>query len=659
MARIQRLSQNLINKIAAGEVIERPASVVKELMENSLDAGASRIDVAIEKGGSDLIRITDDGCGMDLEDLELAITSHATSKLQKEDDLFHVSTMGFRGEAMASVAEISHLTIRSRVNPEVKPKVGEAAHSTSAEAVSGAEIHVEGGRYEPPQPCGTPAGTCIEVKHLFFNTPVRRKFLKSVSTEFGHITEVFSRLALANPKVHFTLKHNGRTVLDLPATDDWLQRIRGVVGNELADGLLYVEKKFSQCQLRGYVARPTHSRSSQKMQYLFLNGRPIRDKSLQHALSEAYRGLLTVGRYPVCFLELDMPAGLVDVNVHPTKMEVRFQDSGIVYSQLLSTLREKFLTTNLSTFVGTDRAEPNLEKPNLEPPGVAQSDAGTSQEPSEPLPVKSLPAEPWRQTSLEWKPAEKTSAEPFPGSVPPFRPFGGGGLPRVGAVARSEKFAPLPAASLPASEPKRVSEPRMLNTLPPRAVQIHNRYLATQCSEGLMVVDQHAMHERILFERLKKRVASASVEVQELLVPEPVDLSPSDASILLEHRDVLRGVGILLESFGGSTVLVHGLPAVLFTFTKKRPAVDELLQEILEHLKSGGKLSLETFTDDVLHTIACKAAVKAGQSLSPEEINRLLDAYQECSQADHCPHGRPAVLIWSCQELDKLFCRIL
>ncbi|MFH1920763.1 MAG: DNA mismatch repair endonuclease MutL, partial [Planctomycetota bacterium] len=333
MPHIRRLSQTLVNKIAAGEVIERPASVVKELMENAVDAGATRIDVAIEGGGAEMIRVVDNGGGIAAGELELAVASHATSKLASADDLFRVGTLGFRGEALASIASVSRLCIRSR----------------TAEAESGAEIEVVGGEASGVSPYGCPVGTAVEIRDLFFNTPVRRKFLRATQTEMGHTTEAFTRIALAAPQIHFTLRHNDRQVFDLPAGEAWLERIALVAGRGLADNLIRVESADGEVQLTGYVAHPSQSRSNNRMQYLFLNGRYIRDRALQHALGEAYRGLLMTGRYPIAFLWLVMPPEVVDVNVHPTKLEVRFQDSGRLYSQLLSTLRTKFLSTDLTT----------------------------------------------------------------------------------------------------------------------------------------------------------------------------------------------------------------------------------------------------------------------------------------------------------------------
>ncbi|HEY5311346.1 MAG TPA: DNA mismatch repair endonuclease MutL, partial [Pirellulales bacterium] len=329
---IRKLSTSVVNKIAAGEVIERPASVVKELVENSLDAGASRIDVAVEQGGTDLVRVTDNGSGIPPDELPLAVASHATSKLTSADDLFRVRTLGFRGEALASIAEVSRFALRSR----------------TSDNPAGAQLEVVAGESSGVEPCGCPPGTAIEVRNLFFNTPVRRKFLRAMQTEMGHLSEAFTRLALAHPEVHFTLRHNDRPVYDLPPAEDWLGRIALLVGRDLAQELIWIESRDEPITLSGYVARPSQSRAHNRMQYLFLNGRHIRDRSLQHALSEAYRGLLLTGRYPISFLRFAMPADLVDVNVHPTKLEVRFQDGGRLYSQLLATLRTKFLTTDLT-----------------------------------------------------------------------------------------------------------------------------------------------------------------------------------------------------------------------------------------------------------------------------------------------------------------------
>ena len=329
---IRQLSASVVNKIAAGEVIERPASAVKELMENAIDAGATRIDVSVEQGGLELIRVSDDGCGITPEQLPLAVASHATSKIRDADDLFRVGTLGFRGEALASVAEVSRLLLRSRVRS----------------ATAGAQLEMAGGQSSGVVPCGCAVGTTVEIRQLFYNTPVRRKFMRSTQTEMGHVGEAFTRLALANPGVHCTLAHNGRSLYDLPAASEVRSRIAAFFGHDLAADLIAVSSTDDDVRLSGYVAGPSHSRSNPRLQYLFLNGRVIRDRSLQHALGEAFRGLLLTGRYPIAFLRIDMPPEMVDVNVHPTKLEVRFQEAGRIYSQLLGTLRTKFLSTDLT-----------------------------------------------------------------------------------------------------------------------------------------------------------------------------------------------------------------------------------------------------------------------------------------------------------------------
>jgi len=349
---IQQLSTSMINKIAAGEVIERPASVVKELLENSVDAGATQIEVSLENGGIELIRITDNGSGIPEDQLMLAVTSHATSKIETADDLFSVGTFGFRGEALASITEVSQTTVRSR----------------TPDSDCGFELVVNGGQHEPIEPCGCPIGTTIEVRQLFYNTPVRQKFMKTAQTERGHIAEAFTRVALANPHVQMTLMNNGKVQHQLAASDSWAQRISQFFGPEIGENLIPVSNEDDQVSISGFVVNPSVNRSNNRMQYLFLNDRFIRDRSLQHALSEAYRGLLMVGRYPICFLRMQMPFELVDVNVHPAKLEVRFQNGGAVYRQLLGTLRSKFLSTDLTAKGQLSRRNPvpETEGDNLE-----------------------------------------------------------------------------------------------------------------------------------------------------------------------------------------------------------------------------------------------------------------------------------------------------
>lgn len=643
MPEIRVLSPSVINKIAAGEVIERPASVVKELMENAVDAGATRIDVSLEKGGVDLVRVVDNGCGIAAEQLPLAVASHATSKIKDADDLFRVGTLGFRGEALASIAEVSQLRIRSR----------------PSDAQAGAELEVVGGVASPVAPCGCPVGSTLEVRNLFYNTPVRRKFLRTTPTEVGHVSEAFTRIALAFPQIHFTLRHNDRVLHDLPAVTNWRDRIAALFPGDLAENLIAIESGDGQVRVKGYVADPSHSRANNRMQYLLLNGRCIRDRSLQHALSEAYRGLLLTGRYPVAFLQLEMPPDMVDVNVHPAKLEVRFQDGGRIYSQLLGAIRKKFLATDLTARVSLSSAssaaddtpsaahdEDAAARHRRELVEWAQGQLGVSREDEEPLnePASDsiTPTERQASLGLQFDP-------PAPGPLQATR------LDRVwpavgpNAAARDAEANPNAA---PAQHNGHAAPP----TEPPQrivAMQVHNRYLVTENDEGMVVIDQHALHERILYEQLRTKVLSRTLETQRLLVPEAVHLTPEEAAAALEARDLLAQLGITVEPFGGDTVLVSSYPAML---TNIQPG--ELLRQVVEQLLAEGKRpDRRDLLDELLHMMSCKAAIKAGDRLSPEEVHALIEQRHLFQDTHHCPHGRPTALVFTREELDRRFKR--
>jgi DNA mismatch repair protein MutL len=639
---IRQLPPSVINKIAAGEVIERPASAVKELMENSIDAGAMRVDVVVEEGGLELVRVSDDGCGIAADQLTLAVASHATSKIIDADDLFRVATLGFRGEALASIAEVSRMILRSRTR--------------SADA--GCQLEISGGVAQPIAPCGCPVGTTVEIRQLFYNTPVRRKFMRSTQTEMGHVGEAFTRLALANSQVHCTLKHNTRSLYDLPASTDWRGRIAAFFGHDLAADLIAVSSSHEGVRLEGFVAAPNHSRANARLQYLFLNGRAIRDRALQHALGEAYRGLLLTGRYPIAFLRIDMPAEMVDVNVHPTKLEVRFQESGKLYSQLLGTLRTRFLTTDL-----TARLQP-----------TAEHEAAAA--------IDTQQADTMRRELVDWAKGQLSTFEgPEAGAAPALgqsrfdmrtstpraplelstleRRWEAAGPDRVETESDSRGPDSLRsgeserAAQSPPGAAYRVDAAEHAAGRPVTGLQVHNRYLITECDDGMVVIDQHALHERILYEHLREKVLSGAVESQALLVGEPVDLTPAEAAAALDARDVLASLGVTIEPFGGDTVLVSSYPAMLANF---RPA--EVLRDLVDQLLSGGKNpDRRDVLDSLLHMISCKAAIKAGDRLSSEEIAALLEQRHLAQDAHHCPHGRPTALFFSRDELDKQFKR--
>jgi DNA mismatch repair protein MutL len=615
MPDIHQLPRAVINKIAAGEVIERPASVVKELMENSVDAGATRIDVLVEIGGSQLIRVADNGCGISQQQLELAVASHATSKILDADDLFHVDTLGFRGEALASIAEISHFQLRSRIK----------------EADAGAELEVVGGEKRPLVPCGTPSGTTIEVRNLFYNTPVRRKFLRTTQTEMGHVSEAFTRIALAHPQIHFSLKHNQKQLHDLPPVDHWSKRIEHFFGQELAENLFWVESEADGIKVSGYVANPTLSRSHNRMQYLFLNGRHIRDRSLQHALREAYRGLLLTGRQPIAFLRLDMPAEAVDVNVHPTKLEVRFRDSRQLYSQLLGAIRNMFLATDLTAQVDPVDTGQQGPETTMDPRRLSQH----------------------RQQLVDWTQGETSR----------LAPSSMDSRSQLDAVTASSAWRAGNSTELAAAlgqsvmSGSQLTEGATAETQPQGTslgMQLHNRYLVAEHESGIMVIDQHALHERVLYEQLREKIASDALEVQRLLVPEAVNLTAAEAAAVIESRDELATLGIEVEPFGGDTVLVVAYPAML-----EKISPGEILRQVVEQLVAENRPpERRDLIDELLHSMACKAAVKAGDSLSLDEVISLLLQRHLCQDAHHCPHGRPTALVFTKEELDRRFKRI-
>jgi DNA mismatch repair protein MutL len=637
MGLIRQLPPSVINQIAAGEVVERPASVVKELLENAIDAGATRIDVAVERGGKDLIRVADNGGGIAPDDLILAFTPHATSKLVDAEDLFRISTLGFRGEALAAIAEVSKVRCQSR----------------PGDAAEGSEIAIEAGQASAIRACGCPPGTVIEVRHLFHNTPVRRTFLKSDSTEASHVIEMFARVALAHPTVHLSFRSGGKLIHDLPAVTGVKERIGVFFGQELADSLLWVESQIDSVHLWGYVAHPSQSRSSPKGQYLFVGGRYVRDRSLGHALTEAYRGLLMVGRMPVAFIHLELPPDEVDVNVHPTKIEVRFRDSQRIYSQLLSTVRQTFLTSDLHAKLQAPPSEPvepksaEAAKPFalVDPPADRQAVASWFQ-PSQAPAFHAYPAPGYAGGPSEPRWARSITAQPARGPGEPFDEF---------AAAPAHETLPEPrAGTAPRAEPEPSRPDESSHEPPPKAFQLHDSYLIAETVDGMMVIDQHALHERILYEELRARVERGPIESQRLLVPEPVHLTSDEATAVLDQREVLGRLGLEVEPFGGDTVLVTSTPAMLAGQGPER-----LLRDLAEHFRTQPLApTRDGLLADLLHMVACKAAIKAGQRLTPEEIAALLDRRHLAADAHHCPHGRPTALVFTKSELERQFGRI-
>lgn len=656
---IRRLSPSVINQIAAGEVVERPASVVKELLENAIDAGASRVDLTVERGGKDLVRVADNGKGIDRDDLPIAFEPHATSKLACAEDLSGIRTLGFRGEALAAIAEISRVRCLSR------PGDAETGHELAIDAGVAAEI----------KECACDYGTVMEVRNLFHNVPVRRAFLKSDATEAGHVAESFARVALAHPAVHFTFRSAGRLIHDLPAVTGLRERISVFHGRELADSLLWVESRFGDYHLWGYVGHPSQSRPSNKGQYLFIGGRYVRDRSLSHALAEAYRGLLMVNRMPVAYVCLEAPAEDVDVNVHPTKIEVRFRDGHAVYARLLAAIRQTFLKSDLHARLQAPR-NGREEAPVPAATSVAPTGFALASAPAERQSVNDWFRTPEPAAQPRYARSETSSSYPLPpepawaSALPP--------APGLAAAAPFDEFASAPIAPVRTSSapelpfpvetdapagPAERSTPHGASGNAPdlqelaevhRAIQLHGSYLVAETSEGMVVIDQHALHERILYEELRDRLEQGGVESQRLLTPEPVELAAGEASELLERTEALAKLGFVIEPFGGDTVVVHGMPALLGSVAPER-----LVRDLAELFRSKPlPPTRDAVLEEILATIACKAAVKAGQKLSPEEIQALLARRHLAADTHHCPHGRPAALVFTKNELERQFGRI-
>jgi DNA mismatch repair protein MutL len=627
---IRRLSETTANRIAAGEVVERPGAAVKELVENALDAGAARIAVLLEGGGMDRILVEDDGHGMGAADLALAIERHATSKLPEEATLFRIATLGFRGEALPSIGAVARLSITSR-------PPGGAAH----------RITVEGGRVGPVTPAAGAPGTRVEVRDLFFATPARRKFLRQPRTEAEHAIEAVRRLALAWPAVAFRVEADGREALNLPATD-WESRIRQVLGPDFAAAAVPVEAVGIALDLRGLAALPSYTRPTTAGQHLVVNRRPVRDPLLRVALRVAYRDVIGQGRHPAAALFLDLPPESVDVNVHPMKTELRFREADSVRGTLINALRRA-----LAVGAGAAVAVPGFvpaDGHGWTAPGGQPGRAGDAWSPAAPA----WPAEPEAGAPAEGRQdAAPAAGHPWPAPPWPAAPGFAEALPAAAppgpALQRALGLAPPPPR--PAAQPERAPEAQPLG----RALaQILETYILAEAPDGaLILVDQHAAHERLTHEALAAQLLEGGVRAQPLLLPAVVDLPPADAARLLAEAEALARLGLEIESFGGAAVLVRALPALLGA-----PDPAPLLRDLAEELAELGEAaSLQRRLDAAVARLACHGSVRAGRRLAPAEMDALLRAMEATPRAATCSHGRPTVLRLDAAALERMFGR--
>ena len=632
--RIRVLPDLLVNKIAAGEVVERPASVVKELVENCIDGGATRIAVTIEDGGRQLIRVTDDGSGMSGEELRLSVLAHATSKVMVEDDLYSIHTMGFRGEALASIAAVSKLRIVSRL----------------AGAIEGHEVRVVGEQFEASQAVGCPEGTTVEVRDLFFNVPARRKFLRTPSTEVGHINEQFARAALAYPEIGFELTVNRRVAQNLPHSQTRLDRIGKFYGPELAAALMTIAREERGVRLEAYAAPPVQSRATAQWQYVYVNGRYVRDRFIQHAIKEAYRGLMEPNRHGVVFLFITLDPREVDVNVHPTKIEVRWADSNLIHSQVLSALRETFQRCDLTPRLRTQQS--------LTPLSEAEQDR-VRHELAEVLKA-TTPIDPSRGAF----PAASQAPECHGSVNSDFAPPTGVDLADHERIWRSLYGQHESVSEDHQGTQGDLSEPQAsaCAELPhglqpsahsPRAVQMHNLYLVAETDEGIVIVDQHALHERVMYEQLRARIAVGALESQRLLLPETLRVTPDQVALIESHSHLFERLGIEITPFGRDAVAIQAFPALL-----KDTDVPSFLRDLLDRLaQQPAGSSTEVVIHKVLDMMACKAAVKAGDALTEAEIEALMRQRHLIDKPGSCPHGRPTMLRLTKADLNRQFKR--
>ncbi|GFO70764.1 DNA mismatch repair protein MutL [Geomonas limicola] len=656
---IRILPENLTNKIAAGEVVERPASVAKELVENALDAGSREVVVEIESGGRKLIKITDSGCGMSKEDALLALERHATSKIACDADLFSLSTLGFRGEALPSIASVSRLTISTR----------------PGDSVEGTEIYAEGGRIKEVKSCGMAAGTVISVRNLFFNTPARLKFMKSAETEGAHVGELLTRLAISRPDVRFTYVNDGRTVFR--ALDANLkERVATLLGRPIAASLYPVNYQDpAGLQVTGLVAAPECSRSASSHLYTYINGRFIRDKVVHHAILQAYRNFLERGRYPVVAVFIDIPPGEVDVNVHPTKHEVRFREQGRVHDAIQEAVEKVLRETPWlkrdqqraaapaarpappvsSTPVSAAAAQRFGAADEVPVPGAASADAAGCAGTAAVSPASATRVAEVRELLVDFKPRPQ----------PPLRSFFQApaeasratlereAVPSPATVAqRAPELSAVPSTVTPAIEVQS-EEPGYFSSLSVIG-QFNASYILCQQGTDLVLIDQHAAHERVAFERLKSEFAGQQVDSQGLLFPETLELSFKEAAALSENLDEMTRLGFLLEEFGGNTWLLKGVPQLLAGTEYLRT-----IRDILEELSSLGRS--RTFSDvqeDILARIACHSVVRGRRTLSPQEIAALFAQMDRTDFSSNCPHGRPVMQRLTLGEIEKMFKRI-
>ena len=644
MPKIIQLSAHIANLIAAGEVVERPASVVKELLENAVDAGATKVTVEIKDGGMTFLRVTDNGCGMSAEDARTAFLRHATSKLRTAEDLAAISTFGFRGEALAAVASVSRIDLMTK----------------TADSLTGTSLHLEAGVITDESEAGCPDGTTIIVRDLFFNTPARMKFMKSDTVEGGRVAAAVQTQALAHPEVAITFLRDGKQLLSTPGTGDLQAAVYCVYGRDFAN-MVAVDSHWENYHLTGYVSKPTDSRPSRNLQTFFVNGRPVKSRIMIAALEEAYRNQIMTGKFPACVLHLSMPANTVDVNVHPAKTEVKFLQEKAVFDCIhYGTLGALNKTPDRPQvqFKPTVKAEKpaavnNTVAPSTQPVAAPKKDTF----------FRTMTTEEFKTFSAALSDApqpKKEAAIATAAKLPPIPATPQQTVLRQSVTLPKIVPTPPPAPVVQVAPPPVVAdaEPEMEQTqlempqqIPWRLVgELYNSYILVEQGEEAYLIDKHAAHERILFEKLKANQEKISSQV--LLTPVAVRLAPAPVAELLSNRDMLEELGFEIEEFGDNTLLLRQIPMDL-----SPDLASEALESMAADLMTGRRERKDTVRDEILHTVACKAAIKAGWVNDEAELLALVKQVMADESLKHCPHGRPICITLSKKQLEKQFKR--
>ena len=650
MNKIKILSDNLANQIAAGEVVERPASVVKELVENSIDAGVARIQIDIELGGRRLMRISDDGEGMSRDDAILAFERHATSKIKTAEDLGRIGTLGFRGEALASIASVAKVELLTKTEPD----------STASRVV------IEGGRLIDVKDAARDTGTTISVRDLFFNTPARRKFMRSEATENYHLTSIVTHYALAHPEIAFTLTNNGREVIRVAPAKDLRERAFQIFGRDLLESLLPVDGgREYVAKVSGFVSAPRERRTTRDSQYFFVNKRFVRDKTIAGGLLEGFRSVLPHGVYPVAFLFLEMPLEEIDVNVHPAKTEVRFRRGEAVKDVIAEAIRSALANAGI---VGEITPERDLEpktQPVYAPPVLVQQPEQSRIEFFDKTP-EFTPLDPGPERDVEPL-ARVASANPHPAArgdvyqpmvVEDPSPDAPGFFVDEGISVPDERLQPPGYAVLPPVDSGiKVARSIEIDAISGAKIQpigqLHDSFIIAVDDEGLLLIDQHVAHERILFDKFRKSETERQIESQNLLLPETIDLSPAQSEAFQLIEDDLESLGFGLMRLSGRTVAIKSIPTDLQP-AEARNLFSEILDTV-EHEKKGG--AKKTLRDDIAASLACKAAVKINMNLTPEKMRWMIDRLLVTTSPTTCPHGRPVILRLSMKDIERAFHR--